>query len=224
MAATANVQSIAALKEFRLALCLFTEAARSALGEADADLQRHGSWLSDDRKRFWQSEVNRRNERLQQARLLLLRKKMEKTAGGGKQSCVDEEKALAQAQRQFEEAQQKAEHTKRWVRRLDELVFQHKGTLQSLSFALENDVVNMLALLDRMVDSLNQYVALAAPSGAGFKPTTSDTESMTRPAIEPAIEDLQNVQQQEDTKTAGSAKQTADTSTQDTITPQEHDA
>jgi predicted nucleic acid-binding Zn-ribbon protein len=147
---------------------------------------------------------------------------MEKTSGGGHPSCIDEEKALAQAKRQLEEAQQKAENTKRWVRRLEELVFQHKGPLQSLSYALDNDVVNMLATLDRMVEALNKYIALAAPTAMDPESTASEASSMTRPVAELPAEVTQDVQQQEDIETQAQVEQAPNLPENGNATQQEH--
>lgn len=191
MPSNANVQSIAALKDFRVALCLFVESARCALGEADADLRRHNGWLTEDRGRHWQSEIKRCSEQVQRAKLALLQKKLQNSASGAHPSCVDEEKALARVRRQLEDAQRKADNTKRWVRRLEELVFQHKGALQSLSYALDNDAVNMLAILERMIEALDKYIALVAPPGAGPDWAPSESIAVARPVDETTMDDPQ---------------------------------
>lgn len=180
MGVTANVQSIEALKQFRVALCKFVEAARSSLGEADADLQRHIFWLNDDRRRHWKEQLRKRGEQLRQAKMALLQKKLEKTATGGRPSCVDEEKAFALAERRFEEAQIKSANTTRWIRKLDEQMFEFKGLLQMFNHALDVDVVNGLAWLDRMVESLEAYVALAPP--ADLSPI-EESGSVSRPVL-----------------------------------------
>ncbi|HOA74789.1 MAG TPA: hypothetical protein PL151_04995 [Phycisphaerae bacterium] len=189
MALGANVQSIEALKAFRIAVCKLAEAARSALAEADADLQRHGMWLSDDRRRHWQSEIRKRGEQHRLAKMALLQKQLQAGTLGARLSCVDEEKAVALAQRRLEEAHRKSANTVRWIRQLEEQVFEYKGLLQALNHALDVDVANGLAWLDRMTESLEAYVALAPPSAPA--PETEGLPSMARtgvgtPATEPA--------------------------------------
>jgi hypothetical protein len=181
MGSSAKVQSIEVLKEFRISLCLFVEAARSALGEADADLQRAGGWLTEDRNQYWHAELGRRMEQMQRAKLVLLEKKLQGSSTGARPSCVDEEKAFALAQRRCEEARAKSENAKKWVRRLEEQVFQHKGLLQALNHALDTDVVNALALLDRMIAALDKYIALAPPPGVEPEVTSSEAGGMARP-------------------------------------------
>ncbi|MBI4582393.1 MAG: hypothetical protein HY718_22045 [Planctomycetes bacterium] len=170
-------------------MCKFVELARSALGEAEADLQRHASWLSDDRQRHWKGELVRRTEAMRQAKMALLEKKLQKTSTGGRPSCVDEEKALAAATRRLEEAQQKGENTRRWIRQLDEKVFQYKGLIQSLNHALDVDAVNILGLLDRMMAALEAYVALAPPPGVEELPEPGPEASMARPPADDRITD-----------------------------------
>ena len=68
------------------------------------------------------------------------------------------------AQRRFEEAQTKSANTRRWIRRLDEQVFQYKGLLQALNHSLDVDAVNATARLERMVEALEAYVALPPPA------------------------------------------------------------
>lgn len=159
----AKLQSVEALKAFRVALCKFVEAARGSLGEAEADLHRHAAWLSEDRQRFWKMEIRKREEKFREAKMALLEKKLQTSATGGHLSCVDEEKAAAMAQRRFEEAQAKAASTTRWIRLLEERVFEYKGLLQALNHALDTDAINGLARLDRMIESLEAYIALAPP-------------------------------------------------------------
>jgi hypothetical protein len=188
----AKVQSVEALKAFRVALCKFVEAARGSLGEAEADLQRHASWLSEDRQRHWKMEIRKREEKFREAKMALLERKLQTSATGGRVSCVDEEKALAVAQRRFEEAQAKSMATVRWIRRLEERIFEYKGLLQGLNHALDTDVVNGLARLDRMLESLEAYIALAPPSEA--LPPVNELSSAGRAVISPSADSSEDLE------------------------------
>ncbi|MCL2330324.1 MAG: hypothetical protein FWC56_03380 [Phycisphaerae bacterium] len=179
MSQSANVESIQVLRDFRLALLKFVEAARASLNEADADLRRHGHWLSEDRRQHGASEQQRRHEKFQRAKLALLEKRLQKTSTGGQPSIVDEEKAVKAAQRALEEALQKTEHTKRWTRRLEEQVLQHKGALQGLHLALDNEAVTAIALLERMIEALERYLATAPPPSLGDLPTAESSGPMS---------------------------------------------
>lgn len=169
----AKVESIEALKQFRAALCTFLEKSRASLGEADTELGRIMDWLRQDRTSHWKAEIRRRTELVTRAKLALQSKQLSKTAGGGRPSCVDEEKALTLAIRRLEEAEQKAANTRRWLRKFDEEVFEYKGNVQGLTGALDADLPNAIAKLGRMLDALDAYTGItpgeatsAAPSAA----------------------------------------------------------
>jgi len=167
MSQFARVESVEALQEFRVSLCKFAEAVQTGLVEADAEISRAGHWLRQDRDLYWKAEARKRAELLNRAKIALSQKKHTKTPLGGRPSCVEEEKAFAVAQRRYEEAQTKLASIKRWSRQLDEETFQYRGQVQGLTQAIDSDVPNALARLDRMMEALEHYLAAtAAPSEA----------------------------------------------------------
>ncbi len=76
MRKTADVRSIDALKDARAALAEFRESAGVSLSEAQSDIQRTIWWLQNDRRTFWQHELRRREEKVNQARTDLYRAKL----------------------------------------------------------------------------------------------------------------------------------------------------
>ena len=54
MSTSAHVDSIDALKTFRVALIKFAEEANAALATAEAEMQRTVGWLERDQLSFWQ--------------------------------------------------------------------------------------------------------------------------------------------------------------------------
>lgn len=175
MAESANVQSIQALKQFRITLVRVIEQIRTGLIEAEAELDRVSGWVKQDQARYWKSELRRRSEEMNRARIALKVRQIQKTPLGGRYSCVDEEKAFEAAKRKHEEAQAKQENVKRWDRKLDEEVFDYKGMVQGLDQMLESEMPKALARLDQMLRSLDAYVALSDDGGG-------DLSSMQRPA------------------------------------------
>ncbi len=160
MSDPARVDSIEAIAAFRTALCLFGEKVRAGLLEADAEIQRAAMWLRQDMTGYWSAQLAKRGEALARAKLELTRKKLQKTPLGGRQSGVDEEKALAVAQRRFEEAERKQAAVRRWIRQLDQEVFNYRGGVRALNQAAESDIPRALAELDRILDRLDAYVSL----------------------------------------------------------------
>ena len=194
MSDRAWVESVEALKGFRAALCKFAEAVKVGLDEAEADVQRTHFWLKQDQYNHWKRQLQKRTERHAQAKSALSRKKMMKTPLGGRYSCVEEEKALAAAKRQLEEAREKLANVRRWQRLLDEESFTYQGVTQGMRAAIELDVPNALAQLDNMITALEAYAGVPTPGEQRSEAIEAEAErigaaagaaSMARPTAPP---------------------------------------
>ncbi len=172
----ANIESIEALKEFRIALCSFTEAVRNALAEADGDIQRTALWLTQEQRAWWKAQLRVRAEAVTRAKIALLAKQQQTE---GRQSCVDEQKALARAKARLEEAQKRSAAVDRWSVKLSEETFTWRGAAQGMIQAVDGDIPTALAWLERMMTALDSYTALAAPE-AQVTPDTAATTGMAR--------------------------------------------
>ncbi len=181
----AKVTSIAALREFRPALIKFIEEARASLTAAETEALRTLEWLRSDRQAHWKREIRLRSDEIVRCKTDLINK--QRSATGDPRSAVEERKALDRAKQRVEEAQQKAEHTKRWLRDLEKEHMQYKGMSQSLSTHLARLEDRAVFDLDQMAAALEQYVALVAPSvhedgfGIGASATPGTTESFAQP-------------------------------------------
>src|SRR5690348_8517940 len=133
MSRVAKVSDIDVLKEFRLSLLKFTEKATSAMGEADSEVQRVGMWLENEQTAFWASELRKRQTAVEKAKEALRLKQIFKSPTGGKQSTVDEEKALAIANRRMAEAVEKAANVKKWIRQLHKESHLYRGSMARLA-------------------------------------------------------------------------------------------
>lgn len=163
MAGSAKVSSLEGLRDFRAAMVEFQELAKNSLGEVESDLQRTLSWLKSDREYYWATAIRKRANEVTQAKSDLYRKQMQGREGE-RPSCIDEKKALDAAERALKDAQERLEATKRWQRLLEREMTMYKGQVQQLSRALDGDIPLALAQMDRMLDSLDKYVRLAAPT------------------------------------------------------------
>src|SRR5690554_528439 len=104
MAESARVESIEALKLFKRALWKFQESAGVALGEAEAEISRVLMWLENEQRSYWIGQVRNRQEAVAKAKEALRMKQVFKSSTGGRQSDVDEQKALQLALRRLAEA------------------------------------------------------------------------------------------------------------------------
>lgn len=176
-----RVESVEALTKFRAALCKFATTVRVALDEAEAEIQRTSFWVKQEQHNYWKRQAEKRAELYARAKSELNRKKMQKTALGGRYSCVDEQKALAAAERGLEEATQKLASVRRWSRLLDEESFSYQATAQGMSLAVQVDVPNALAQLDNMVAALEAYASAATPGEQRSMASLPGVEDLGRP-------------------------------------------
>src|SRR5258706_3585248 len=166
----ARVDSIEALKHFRIALWKFAETANVALGDAEGELQRTVKGLQGEQQQFWQTQIRKRHETVTRCQDAVRQKKLFKDSTGRPQSAVDEEKALAIAKKRLEEAEQKLVNTKRHSAKLQRELHLYKGGVQRFQTAVSADIPTAVASLDKMVQSLEADVSLMAggPFG-GFR-------------------------------------------------------
>src|SRR5687768_17361308 len=114
--AGAKVESLDALKTFRVALFKFAEAVNGALGDAESDMQRTLMWLETEQLSYWQTQIRKRQEALAKALDALRQKTLYKDATGRVQSAIDEQKFVAHCRRRLESANQKLANTKSYGR------------------------------------------------------------------------------------------------------------
>jgi exonuclease VII large subunit len=164
MSQYAKVNSVVMLKEWRSALATFSQTAAIALDELSSEIQRTLTWLAEDRRRYWKTQVRLRQERYVQAKLALKRKGLFDLAlAGVRGSALDEKKAFAIAERRLREAERRLARTQSWVLRIEKELSDYRAATQGLSGAIDLDIPNARARLEKMAESLEAYVALAPP-------------------------------------------------------------
>ena len=173
----ARIESVEVLKEFRSVLCKFSERVSTALDEAGSEINRTVRWLKQDQYKHWKSQVRSRAERATQAKLVLQSKQnFQEVAQITKDSCIDEKKALALAQKKLEEAYEKLANVRRWIPIMEKEAFSYQGLVQGLGNAIETEIPNACAQIDRMIDSLEAYLALATPVDESVTIATPETD------------------------------------------------
>lgn len=161
MAETARVGSIDAIKSFKIALWKFAEAANTALGDAEGEMTRTLQWVENEQSSYWASELRKRHTLVERCKEAVRMKKLFKDSTGGRQSVVDEEKALARALKLEEEAVQKIAVVKSWTRKLQKEILLYKGHVQRFATSLSSELPVAAAQLEQMIGSLESYVGLA---------------------------------------------------------------
>ena len=106
-------------------------------------------------------------------------KKLYKDASGSRQSAVEEEKALALAQKRLAEAEHKVIAVKRCTAQLQKDYHVYKGAVQRFTSTVEVEVPNAAAHLDNLVEALQAYVA----AGPEIRGSTASAASSEAPAV-----------------------------------------
>lgn len=162
MGQTAQVTSIDALREFKLALTEFTEIAGVALAEAHADVQRTVWWIENDQLAYWKNALRKRTAQLAQAKSELFRAQLQES--DGRASDTLERRAAERAKQRLDEAERKIQNIKRWRPQLERELVLFKGHCQQLSNALAADLPKAVSRLEKMTKALEKYVKLAPKS------------------------------------------------------------
>ena len=179
----AKVTSIDALRGFRAALIKFAEVAGSALTDADSDVRGTLMWLERDQMTYWTGQIRKRHDALERAKEALRLKQLYKSPSGGRQSDVDEMKAVAKAKAALQEAETKLVNAKKSAQKLHKQMMEFTGQIQRLSSTVQSNVPRAIAELDRMVAVLDEYVSLHSPS-AVRSAADADAAGMGRGAAE----------------------------------------
>lgn len=161
-----DVHSIGALKDLRVALALFSEDALAALGAVEMEVRRTIQWLQHDRRMYWQDQIKRRREQVAAARSELFRRELAKTPEYSP-SCSEQKEQLRKAEAGLREAEMRAALVKKWEPALQQAVFEYHGSIRRIKHLASGDVPRAMVRLERMIDALEAYLRVAAPSGGG---------------------------------------------------------
>jgi len=175
MAVGARVDSIDAIKDFRVYLAKFQESAQLSLGDADSDVSRMERWLDGEAQTHWTGQIRKRQEILVKAEEALRQKKLYKDATGSTASAVEELKVVQVAKKNLEEAQQKLAAVKQWQKRLQKEINLYRGGVGRFSITVSSGVPAAIAELSGTIEQLEIYTGIAIESPEGQTPETADT-------------------------------------------------
>jgi hypothetical protein len=183
MKRTADVKSVDAIRDAKAALAEFRETVNVALGEANAEAQRTLWWLQNDQTTYWRSEVRRRNEKLNQAKSELYRAQL--AAMDEHVRCTEQRKMVERAQRALEEAMQRVEKVKQWIRVLDRELMIYKAQCQSIARAVEVELPKAEGRLEQYRAQLDRYLQLRPEAPRTEQTTNRPSASRDEPENAP---------------------------------------
>lgn len=163
MSRSANVTSVEVITEFRLALSAFVEEAREALEMAELSMRRVVDWLEHDQRSYWRSQLRRRQQAVEQARLALQQRQLSGTKDHRPDS-IEQRKALQAARRHLAEAEEKIANVGHWSRATRRAVDEYRARVQTFVGLIDADPPPVLTALKRIGLALDSYLAVAPPS------------------------------------------------------------
>ncbi len=179
---SANVTSLDALRDFKVALRQFEEDVQDAIVTLELEGRRPVDWIEHDRSQYWPREVRKASDATSEARIVLERCELT-ISQEDRRSCYDERKALEKAKRRLRTAEEKVVAVRRWRMQIRKEVEEFEVQLAKLKQYLETDLVRGIAVLERMSAALSQYAQQGGPptaatsSGEAGGATTSLNEA-----------------------------------------------
>ena len=155
----ANVQSLAAMREFRVRMLEFTEAANDVLASLQAQCYSFLDWVEHDRPNFWKQYMLRSFDYIAEARVALEQCLM-RQVGDHRPTCYEEKLALQAAKRRLEMAQEKVEATTRWANVVRHEIDEHEARRGGMQRFVETDFARSIAVLSRMISAIEMYAEL----------------------------------------------------------------
>ncbi len=180
MAERARVESIDSLRDFRIALVEFADSVQRILEGVESENRKVRDWLEHEQPRYWKRQIQVWNQRLGEARSALHRKNLQRS-DGFIPDVSQEKEALRIAKNRLEESEQKLASIRRWVPQLQHALSDYHGNTRGLNDFSSNGVERMLAMLDKMIESLEAYVSLAPPPLSSERATGSESVVRERP-------------------------------------------
>ncbi len=159
----AHVTSVEALEFFRSNLLVYLSKARPALDEISSEVVRMRSWLEDEQRAHWENEMRRRRREFDEAQQALFSSKLSTF----RETTSAEQMAVHRTKRALEAAEAKLKVVKQWDRVFDNRVGPLVKQMEKLHTVLAHDMVQAVAFLTQMIQTLDAYANLAPSAGAG---------------------------------------------------------
>lgn len=163
MSASANVKAIEALESLRQSLMRFQHEAASAMNAAALEIKRTLDWLQE-RLRFWQHELYRREQALQRAtkalQVCLSSGRYDPQTGRAyAPDCSSQQRAVMEVQHRVREAEQELRIVQEQMRRIEEAIKNYQRQADRLAGKLNTELQRGSLLLERSSSILYSYVS-----------------------------------------------------------------
>ena len=162
MSQAANVRSLEAIREFKVALIKFIDKAKRSVATAESEVQRTSTWLNSTQPMHWTREVRHGNDRLAQAKSELARATLAQP--DNPRGPTDQIRLVRKREEEIRIAMKKGEQTKKWSRKFEHQINEYRGAMTPLSSTLDGDLNKAVSILTNSIKSLEAYIASTAPT------------------------------------------------------------
>ena len=156
MSDIANVRSLDAVREFRVAVLKFAEEAVAGVQMLKQQSQRALEWIDQERPSFWRNETRKRFDGVAQARSHLAQRQLI-SATDRRPACIEEKQALQIAKRKLDHAVGMNEVLRHWNVQVHRATDEYAIRVARLDRILNHDVPRLVGLLERMITALEAY-------------------------------------------------------------------
>ena len=216
MAQAANVRSLEALREFRVALIKFIDKAKRAVATSDSEVMRTQMWIDSHQPAHWKRELRKSEERLNQAKSELFRATISQP--DNPRGPTDQVRLVNKRKAEIEYVKQKLEKTKRWSRTFERSTNEYRGAISPLSSALDGTAHKAVVLIERSITTLESYLKSVTPISEESAQATKATKAKSIARKRDA--EMEHTEKQNEHANSNS---TTDQSNEDTDVPVESD-
>jgi len=181
MANQVRVTSLDALETFRAHLIIFLAKAVGAVDEVGDEVRRTRSWVHNDQRHFWETQIKKRRRTLDQAQGEYMNARLSKL----QDNIAAQKQAVQKAKRALAEAEEKLLLVKTWIRNFDSCTDPLMKKMSSLRQFLDFDMPKAVAFLVQAQKTLEAYTQIPSPeSTAASPPSSSEDASAASPVPE----------------------------------------
>lgn len=155
----AKVSSVDEITRFRAHLVIYVKKAGTVLDEVHDEVLRARMWIEGEQRSYWEREVRKRAQALNEAQSLLSSARMSSL----RESTESEQLAVNRARRALRDAEEKLAVTKKWGLLFGSRVESLLNGLSGLRGCLDHDLPNAIASLAKVEESLEAYRSLPVP-------------------------------------------------------------
>ena len=173
---SANVHSVDAIKDVRIALIQFQERATNAMGDLRQKIDRTVNWLELDRPNYWKEQERRAYDLVASTRVALETCRL-RTVAGRRSDCIEEKKAFEKAKLRMEYVREKQQAVRKWMVQSGREANEYRARTSTFQRTLENDVPLMIAQLGRMIEAIESYSESKPASTTATTPVPAAVDS-----------------------------------------------